>query len=87
MRVSSEKQTLILAGEPMSQRGQQRPLTLVATPVDAPLLLSRDFEASENGVAAMALQPGSSPNAASAYARTQALSGARGRTAAIDLYA
>lgn len=86
MRVSFEKQTLILAGEPMPQRGQ-RPLTLVATPVDSPMLLSRDFEASETGVASMALKGGSSPSAASAYARTQALSGARRRTAAIDLYA
>lgn len=86
MRVSSEKQTLILAGEPMPQRGQ-RPLTLVATPVDSPMLLSRDFEPTDRGLTAAAPRLGNSPNAASAYARTQALSGAHRRTAAIDLYA
>lgn len=86
MRVSSEKQTLILAGEPMPQRGQ-RPLTLVATPVDAPMLLSRDFGSTDSELMALRLNLGSSPNAASAYARTQALSDARRRTASIDLYA
>jgi hypothetical protein len=37
VRVNSEKQTLILAGEPVPRR----PLTIVATPVDDPFLLVR----------------------------------------------
>jgi hypothetical protein len=84
--VSSEKQTLILAGEPLPQRGP-RPLTLVATPVDSPMLLSRDFEPTVNASTLLRPKPGGSSNAASAYARTQALSGIHRRTAAIDLYA
>ncbi|HEX3913446.1 MAG TPA: hypothetical protein VHW71_08065 [Steroidobacteraceae bacterium] len=84
--MSFEKQTLILAGEPMPQRGQ-RPLTLVATPVDSPMLLSRDFEPTDSELTASPRNPDGASNAAGAYARTQALSSALRRTAAIDLYA
>ena len=59
LRVNSENQTLILAGEPVPQRAAaesafrgvantpsvlRQPLTIVATPVDDPKLIQADFE-------------------------------------------
>jgi len=98
VRVSSEKQTLILAGEPVPQRGavaatrsfanihSQRPLNIIATPVDDPMLLeltslSRDL------VSRRSADRGNSYGAAGAYARTQALAGGSARSAIIDTYA
>jgi hypothetical protein len=93
VRVSSEKQVLILAGEPVPRR----PLTVVATPVDDPLLIvqggSEEFGA-ELTVLPRSLVPshrfadrGSAYSPADAYARTQELSTSSGRTAIIDTYA
>jgi len=98
VRVSSEKQTLILAGESVPQRGavagtrnfthidSQRPLTVIATPVDDPMLLEltslcRDL------VAPRSADRGNSYGAAGAYARTQQLAGGGARRAIIDTYA
>jgi hypothetical protein len=98
VRVSSEKQTLILAGEPVPQRGviagprsfayidSQRPLTIIATPVDDPMLLeltslSRDL------ISPRSADRGNSHGAAGAYARTQELASASARSAIIDTYA
>jgi hypothetical protein len=96
VRVSSEKQTLILAGESAPRRGvlasvssfayieSQRPLTIIATPVDDPKLLeltslSRDLVSSADRR--------NSYSAAGAYARTQQLAGGSARRAIIDTYA
>jgi hypothetical protein len=102
VRVNSEKQTLILAGEPIPRPGataveargayaaslSRNPLTLIATPVDDPLLLS------QSGLEDLGWPaPGSSPNLAGAnnpagaYARTQQLSVRSTRSAIIDTYA
>jgi hypothetical protein len=98
VRVSSEKQTLILAGESVPQRGviagarslayidSQRPLTIIATPVDDPMLLeltslSRDL------LSPRSADRGNSYSAAGAYARTQQLAGGSARSAIIDTYA
>ena len=96
VRVNSERQTLILAGEPAPQRGMVpsarrfayidalRPMTVIATPVDDPLLLeltspSRDLISP--------VERGRSYSAADAYARTQELAGGSARSAIIDTYA
>jgi hypothetical protein len=96
VRVNSEKQTLILAGESVPQGGgrasvrsvayidSQRPLTIIATPVDDPMLLeltplSRDLVSPADR--------GNSHSAAGAYARTQELAGGSARRAIIDTYA
>jgi hypothetical protein len=93
VRVNSEKQTLILA----SEAGPRRPLTIVATPVDDPLLIVHGD--SEQFTAQLTVLPrslvssqrfadrGSTYNAANAYARTQELSIGSARTAIIDTYA
>jgi hypothetical protein len=91
VRVNSEKQTLILAGEPVPRR----PLTIVATPMGDPLLIVQggsEEPRSELTVSLRNLVPsprfpdrGSAYGAANAYARTQELSSAR--TAIIDTYA
>jgi hypothetical protein len=92
VRVNSENQTLILAGEAVPRR----PLTLVATPVDDPkLIVQADFvdvrdslALSRNLVASYrVVDRGSAFNAANAYARTQGLSVSSGHTAIIDTYA
>src|SRR5579862_1963064 len=58
LRVNSENQTLILAGEPVPQRAAEsafrgvantpsvlrQPWTIIATPVDDPKLIQADFE-------------------------------------------
>jgi hypothetical protein len=95
VRVNSENQTLILAGEPVPRRSltesnprgfaytataSRRPLTIVATPIDDPLLI--DLVPS-HGFA----DRGSASNAATAYARTQQLTAGNSRTAIIDTYA
>lgn len=110
VRVNSENQTLILAGEPLPRRSvaesnargflyaasSRHPLTLVATPVDAPLLIVQgDFEdVSESTALPRTLLPaarfadrGSAHGAAVAYARTQQLSAGIARSAIIDTYA
>ena len=76
MRVSAEKQTLILAGEAVPQRPLPRPLTLVATPADVTLLLAQGNQLRNV-----------SNGAVGAYARTQALAGGNSRAAIIDTYA
>lgn len=95
MRVSSEKQTLILAGEAVPQRPLSRPLTIVATPADVTFLLAQGDEllgSSEDStlllpVPAFSFHGNISYGAADAYARTQALAGGNSRTAIIDTYA
>lgn len=94
MRVSSEKQTLILAGEAVPQRPLPRPLTIVATPADVTLLLAQGDEMSGSSERTLLhLAPAFSSHrnisygAAGAYARTQALAGGNSRTAIIDTYA
>lgn len=99
VRVNSERQTLILAGETVPQRfayaaSPLHPLTLVATPVDDPLLLvqggfaelSPQTAFAQNRVASLA-ERGSASHAATAYARTQQLPVGSARTALIDTYA
>jgi hypothetical protein len=92
VRVNSERQTLILAGEPVPQR----PLTLVATPVGDPKLIVQsvfqevgsEFTVPQSFVASHRFAEGGSIyNAVSAYARTQQLSVGSARTAIIDTYA
>jgi hypothetical protein len=103
VRVNSEKQTLILAGEPVPQRfayggsPSQRPLTLVATPVDDPrLIVQGGFEDLGTKLSPLPrnlvpsdriAEHGNAYSAVTAYARTQQLSAANGRTAIIDTYA
>jgi hypothetical protein len=98
VRVSSENQTLILAGEPVPRRGvvagarsfayhdSQRPLTIIATPVDAPMLLE-STSLSRDLVSPRSADRGNSHGAAGAYARTQQLAGGSARCAIIDTYA
>jgi hypothetical protein len=93
VRVNSEKQTLILAGEPVPRR----PLTIVATPVDDPLLIVHG--GSEDLSSELAVFPrnpvpshkfidrGTAYSPANAYARTQELSISSARAAIIDTYA
>jgi len=94
VRVNSEKQTLILAGEPIPRQSlteptarsfafgaaASRPLTLVATPVDDPILI--DLAPSTRFA-----QRGSTYSAADAYTRTQQLTAGSSRAAIIDTYA
>jgi hypothetical protein len=94
VRVSSEKQTLILAGEAVPQRPLLRPLTIVATPADVTLLLAQGDEVSGSSdgtslkpAPAFSFHRNISYGAAGAYARTQALAGGNSRTAIIDTYA
>lgn len=99
VRVTSEKQTLILAGEPVPQRFSynatpQRPLTVVATPVDEPLLIAQPgFEDPEVMGSPGFLVPSAGPldrgasGAIASYARTQQLSAGNPRRAIIDTYA
>src|ERR1700689_4307642 len=92
VRVNSERQTLILAGEPVPRR----PLTLVATPIANPMLIvqsgfhevSPEFTPSpQSPVPSLRFaERGSTYNAANAYARTQQLSVGSARTAIIDTY-
>jgi hypothetical protein len=98
VRVSPEKQTLILAGERVPQRGvvagvrslayidSQRPLTIIATPVDDPMLLELT-SLSGDLVSPRSAGRGNSHSAAYAYARTQELAGGSARRAIIDTYA
>jgi len=98
VRVSSEKQTLILAGEPLPQRSvvagmarfayidSQRPLTVIATPVDDPMLLELT-SSSRDPVSRLSSNRSNSHAAADAYARTQELAGSGARSAIIDTYA
>jgi hypothetical protein len=102
VRVSSEKQTLILAGEAVPQRGlanpragfalfdpsAEHPLTIVATPVEEALLSMGDTV--DSAGSALVMLPRSalpSSNPAAAYARTQELSFHRARAPIVDTYA
>ena len=92
MRVSAEKQTLILAGELVPRRGLayavppfRTPLTVIATPVDEPPLLAA-LSAHQVAAYRSANRTGTSAGA-DAYARTQQLSAANARIALIDTYA
>ena len=101
VRVNSEKQTLILAGETVPQRFAYgalplgRPLTLVATPVDdTRLIAQRGFEdlspessALPRDLVSLVADHGSAYSAATAYARTQQLSLGSSRSTIIDTYA
>ena len=102
VRVNSEKQTLILAGEPVPQRfaytaSPRRPLTVVATPVDDPMLIVQGgFEDLSPESAALprnlvrsdpTADRGSAYSAANAYARTQQLSVGSALRSIIDTYA
>ena len=93
MRVSSEKQTLILAGEAAPRRPVTRALTIVTTPADVTLLLAQGDEASRpegrllHAAPAFSFHGNISYVAAGAYARTQALAGGNSRAAIIDTYA
>jgi hypothetical protein len=112
VRVNSENQTLILAGEPVPRRsltesnpndfaygatGSPHPLTLVATPVDEPMLIAQSgFEDVSRALSTMPrnLIPsrgfadrGSAYIAVDAYARTQQLAIGSSRTSIIDTYA
>jgi hypothetical protein len=104
VRVNSEKQTLILAGEPEPRRfaydatSSQRPLNVVATPVDDPVLIAPSAAV---GGGSFAVTPpprnfgppasfaarGNGYNAAHAYARTQQSDFSSTRSALIDTYA
>jgi len=93
VRVNSEKQTLILAGEAVPRR----PLTIVATPVDDPLLIVHGgSEVLSSELTVLPRNPvlsdrffdrSNAYSPANAYARTQELSTSSGRTAIIDTYA
>jgi hypothetical protein len=90
--VSSEKQTLILAGETLPQRNSPRPLTIVATPADiTPLLAQGEDGNSQEALLHPALASQAYRNisysAAGFYARTQALTAVGPRAAIIDTYA
>jgi hypothetical protein len=102
VRVSSGKQTLILAGEAIPRRGvsnfamdsglldasSPRPLTVVATPVEEPMLLIQESDGPAGSALMMhARNPSPSANPADAYVRTQALSSRRTRTPLVDIYA
>ena len=104
VRVNSEKQTLILAGEPETRRfaynvtSSQRPLTLVATPADDPMLIAQSRLEDLGGASVTAVprnlvpsasfaDRGGAYNAANAYARTQQLFADNTRSAIIDTYA
>jgi hypothetical protein len=93
VRVTPEKQTLILAGEEIPRRNfvnasSGRPLTIVATPADETLLLMQDGIDSP-GSALIPISPNSAPIAspANAYLRTQAISSRNGRAHLVDTYA
>jgi hypothetical protein len=96
VRVNSEKQTLILAGEPLPRQSltesisrrfaytaaaSPRPLTILATPIDEPMLI--DLVPSYTSFA----ERSSAPHAVDAYARTQQLAVGNARTSIIDTYA
>jgi hypothetical protein len=95
--VSSEKQTLILAGETVPQRdlAGRRPITIVATPVDDPKLLAQGYAGvASTSAFSQSLAPSNrwsersnAYGAASAYARTQGLSESGDRKIIIDAYA
>jgi hypothetical protein len=102
VRVSSEKQTLILAGEVIPRRGLSnsaagsglldassgRPLTIVATPVEETMLLVQGSDGpAGSALMVRARTPSSSANPADAYIRTQALSARHTRTPLVDIYA
>src|ERR1700761_9263783 len=93
VRVSPEKQTLILAGEEIPRRNQGnstpgRPLTIVATPADQTMLLMRDGGDSPGSelipISRTLAWP---PSPANEYLRPQSLSSRLGPTHLVDTYA
>jgi hypothetical protein len=93
VRVTPEKQTLILAGEEIPRRSRadsssSRPLTIVATQADETLLLIRDGTAPSWAELTPILRNFTLPaNPANAYLRTQALVSPGGRAHLVDTYA
>ncbi|HXP65489.1 MAG TPA: hypothetical protein VN815_08450 [Steroidobacteraceae bacterium] len=92
VRVSPEKQTLILAGETIPRRNfdslSNRPLTIVATPADETMLLMQDGDGPAGSALPKAARNFITPvSPANAYLRTQALSSPHRRTHLVDLYA
>ena|ERR1700733_16197002 len=93
VRVTSEKQTLILAGEEIPRRNRadlssSRPLTIVATPADETMLLMRDgAESPGSELIPVSRSFALPPSPANAYLRTQALSPRRGPAHLVDTYA
>jgi hypothetical protein len=93
VRVTSEKQTLILAGEEIPRRNfadstSSRPLTMVATQADETLLLMHDGNALPGAELIPVLHNFAlSANPANEYLRIQALSSPRGRAHLVDTYA
>ena len=103
MRVNSDKQTLILAGETVpwtsvansvngsalsATASRAHRLTIVVTRAEPPLLVQGEY-AQHSGalVAAPSTNRGSSFSAANEYARTQELPGSGTRRPIIDTYA
>ena len=93
MRVTPEKQTLILAGEKIPQRNladsaSGRPLTIVATPADQTMLLMQDGAESPGSALIPIWSNVAAPaSPANAYLRTQALSSRGGPAHLVDTYA
>jgi hypothetical protein len=92
VRVSPEKQTLILAGEAIPRRNfdslSNRPLTIVATPADETKLLIQDgSEPAASALIPISRNFTSPASPANAYLRTQALTLRGGRTHLLDTYA
>jgi hypothetical protein len=90
VRVNSDKQTLILAGEPVPRRDamevpSRRPVTLIATRVDAPVLLIQATASGKLAASDRMLDRGSAFKAVRAYARTQQPDS--GHALTIDTYA
>jgi predicted acylesterase/phospholipase RssA len=90
VRVSPEKQTLILAGEAAPRRDladPRRPLTVVATPVEETRLLVHGTDRPvSSALVTLRSAITASHSAADAYVRTSALS-LRARSSLIDIYA
>jgi hypothetical protein len=85
VRVTPEKQTLILAGEDVPRRdhvnsAHSRPLTIVATPADETMLLMQDGDRSSRA-SPLPMSP------ASAYLLTQALARSPRPAHLVDTYA
>src|SRR5271168_1786873 len=92
VRVSPEKQTLILAGEAIPRRNfdslANRPLTIVATPADDTLLLIQGSGEPANTALTPLVRNFTLPaSPANAYLRTQAMTSLHRRTRLLDTYA
>jgi hypothetical protein len=92
VRVTPEKQTLILAGESLPRRSlansSDRPLTIVATPADQTMLLMQDRgESPGSELISISRAFAFPPSPAGAYLRTQALSSLGDPAHLVDTYA